>query len=81
MGYRTLVVIDGQRHDITGVTLTRELTCDRCNRYMTVKLAMYVPPELVDGAEEDVQVELCMECARLLYPGLPDLAVKVAGRA
>lgn len=80
MASRVFVIVDGKRIDITDVMAVREQACDRCGRYMTVWTTISTPPELVDGALNAVLVELCLECSRTLYPGLPDVAAKVLGR-
>jgi hypothetical protein len=75
------VTIDGERHDITGLAIVCETSCDRCGRYTVAKTTVQVDLALLVDAQHDVLVELCAACVGDHFPGLADVATKVMGRA
>ncbi len=81
MAVQRIVTINGQRHDITGLSITNETTCDRCGRYMVARTTVQVDCNLLGDAPHDVLVELCAACVGQHFPGLADLATKVLARA
>jgi len=81
MATRAIVTIDGQRHDITGVPVITEHACDRCGRYTVAYTRVALPVWPGQDLETPVGIELCAECVLQAFPGLLDIARKVAGRA
>lgn len=81
MAFHRFVTIDGQRHDITGLDIDGQTSCDRCGRYTVAKTTVQVNNGLLVDAPHDVLVELCFACVCDHFPGLADLATKVLGRA
>lgn len=80
MGFVRFAEIDGKRVDLTSVRISAERTCDRCGRYVTRWTGVQVDHEILVDVDGDVQVDLCAACVGDHFPGLADLAVKVAGR-
>jgi hypothetical protein len=81
MTFHRFVTIDGQRHDITGLDITGETSCDRCGRYTVAKTTVQVNTGLLGDVPHDVLVELCAACVGDHFSGLVDVATKVLGRA
>lgn len=81
MALHQLVSIEGKRHEITGKVIIHEHTCDSCGEFVTEYAEVRVPPSFGNGSPGTVIVEICGACVPARFPGLLDLAVKVAGRA